>query len=145
ALATLIAARARYSADLSALLPRHASAGEQALLEQVRSGPAARLLIAAVRGADPDTRAHVALAMGAALRGDSAFVSVSNGDSATLTRDREFLFAHRYALSPDVNPERFSVPGLHAAVADSIEALASPEGMLLKPLFSEDPTGELLG
>ena len=34
--------------------------------------------------------------------------------------------------------------GLHAAIGDSLDALASPEGLLLKPLFPRDPTGELL-
>ena len=50
--AAAIAARARYSADLSAFLPAHPSATQRALIEQLRSGPAARLIIAAIGGAE---------------------------------------------------------------------------------------------
>jgi predicted exporter len=142
--AAVIAARARYSADLSALLPEHPSAPQRALIEQLRTGPAARLIIAAIGGADAATRAQVSVQLAQALRANPQFVSASNGDGATLAREREFLFTHRYLLSPAVTAQRFSVAGLHAAVAASLEALASPEGPLVKPLFARDPTGELL-
>ena len=142
--AAAIAARARYSADLSAFLPAHPSATQRALIEQLRSGPAARLIIAAIGGADTATRAQVSGQLAQALRSDPQFVSVSNGDAAMLARDREFLFAHRYVLSAAVTAPRFSVQGLHAAIAASLEALASPEGPLLKSLFPQDPTGELV-
>lgn len=142
--AALIAARAHYSADLSAFLPRSPSATQQLLVEQLREGPAARLILVAISGADAGTRARVSMALGQALRADPAFASVSNGAAQTLEHDRTFLFQHRYLLSEAVTPARFSVPGLHQAILDSLQALASPEGPLLKPLFARDPTGELL-
>ena len=142
--AAVIATRARYSADLSALLPEHPSTSQRALIEQLRTGPAARLIIAAIGGADAATRAQVSVQLAQALRGNPQFVSVSNGDGVTLAREREFLFTHRYLLSPAVTAQRFSVEGLHAAIAASLEALASSEGPLVKPLFAQDPTGELL-
>ncbi len=144
-LAAVIAARAHYTADLSAFLPKAPSAAQQVLVEQLREGPAARLIIAAIDGADPGTRAAVSAALALALRGAPAFASVSNGDAASLERDRTFLFTHRYLLSEAVTPARFSVAGLHAAIAASLDALASPEGPLIKPLFAQDPSGELLG
>ena len=58
--------------------------------------------------------------------------------------DRELLFAHRYALSPAVTPERFTAAGLHDAIAESIDLLASPAGLLLKSLLPRDPTGEIV-
>src|SRR2546421_1723660 len=67
------------------------------------------------------------------------------GDAARLERDREFLFRHRYLLSAHVTRERFTAGGLRAAIGDSLDRLASPEGLLVKPLFARDPTGELLG
>jgi predicted exporter len=142
--AAVIAARAHYSADLSAFLPRSPTATQQRLVEQLREGPAARLLLVAISGADAVTRARVSVELGRALRVDPAFASVSNGDAQTLERDRAFLFRHRYLLSETVTPARFTARGLHAAIAGSLEALASPEGFLLKPLFAQDPTGELL-
>lgn len=142
--AAIIAVRTTYTADLSAFLPRQASAAQRLLVEQLREGPAAHLIIAAIEGADAATRAQVSIALAARLRSDRAFVSVTNGDAAELQRDREFLFAHRYQLSAEVTPGRFSVPGLRAAITDSLDALASPAGLLLKPLFTRDPTGEVL-
>jgi predicted exporter len=142
--AALIAARAHYSADLSAFLPRSPTATQQLLVEQLREGPAARLILVAIGGADAGARARVSMALGRALRTDPAFASVSNGEAQTLERDRAFLFQHRYLLSEAVTPEHFTVLGLHEAIVGSLQALASSEGPLLKPLFAHDPTGELL-
>ena len=144
-IALLIVARANYTADLSAFLPRRASATQRLLVEQLREGPAAHLIIVAIEGSDASTRALVSSAVAARLRSDPAFLGVSNGDAAQLERDREFLFEHRYLLSAEVTPERFTASGLHAAISDSLDLLASPEGFLLKPLFSRDPTGETVG
>jgi predicted exporter len=140
-----IVARATYTADLSAFLPRRASATQRLLVEQLREGPAAHLVFAAIGGGAAGARAQVSAALAAMLRRDSAFIAVNNGDGAQLQRDRQYLFEHRYLLSAKVTPQRFTVSGLHAALADSLDALASPEGLLLKPLFTRDPTGELLG
>jgi predicted exporter len=142
--AALIAARAHYSADLSAFLPRSPTATQQLLVEQLREGPAARLILVAIGGADAGARARVSMALGRALRTDPAFASVSNGEAQTLERDRAFLFQHRYLLSEAVTPAHFTVPALHEAIVGSLQALASSEGPLLKPLFAHDPTGELL-
>jgi predicted exporter len=64
--------------------------------------------------------------------------------SLNTERDRIFLFDHRYLLSPAVTPERFSADGLHAALSDSIDLLASPAGLLVKSLLPRDPTGEMV-
>jgi predicted exporter len=72
------------------------------------------------------------------------FVSVQNGEAGSQDADRAFLFKHRYLLSPAISPERFTVAGLQAAIANSIDLLASPAGMMLKPMLARDPTGELI-
>ena len=43
-----------------------------------------------------------------------------------------------------MTPARFSVDGLHAALSDSIDLLASPAGLLVKSLLPRDPTGEMV-
>src|SRR5690606_8626726 len=40
-------------------------------------------------------------------------------------------------------PEHFSVQGLHAAIEESIDLLASPAGLLIKDMLPQDPTGEM--
>ena len=143
-IAAAIVARATYTADLSAFLPRSPSATQRLLIEQLRTGPAARLILVALEGADARTRARLSVQLARQLRSDPRFIAVNNGDAASLERDREFLFRHRYLLSATVTPQRFTVTGLHAAIGDSLDLLASPEGALVKPLFTRDPTGETL-
>ena len=143
-LAAILVVRARYTADLSAFLPRRATATQRLLVEQLREGPAAHLIIAAVSGGDPATRAEVSRQIAARLRTDPAFLAIENGDEAELQRDREFLFAHRYLLSSRVTPERFSASGLHEAIGEALDVLASAAGPLVKPLFLRDPTLEML-
>ena len=143
-IAAAVVARATYTADLSAFLPRRASATQRLLVEQLRNGPAAHLMIAAIDGSDEASRARVSLRVAARLRADPAFVSLVNGDATQSARDREFLFQHRYLLSSSVTPARFTARGLRAAIEASLAELASPAGALLKPLFVRDPTGEML-
>ncbi len=142
--AGVIAARTHYSTDLSAFLPRSPTATQRLLVEQLREGPAARLIIAAIEGGDPTVRAQVSVEMSARLRENLDFSVVNNGDAASVERDRRFLFEQRYVLSDAMRPEHFTPSGLREAIGSSIDSLASPEGPLLKPLFPHDPTGELL-
>ena len=72
------------------------------------------------------------------------FVYVNNGAQERMQADAEFLFAHRYLLSPGVTAERFSVAGLRAALEEDLALLASPAGTLLGRVLPRDPTGELL-
>ena len=143
-LAAIVVGRASYTADLSAFLPRRASGTQRLLVEQLREGPAAHLIVAAIAGADADTRAAVSRQMADRLRADPAILAIDNGDAAQLQRDREFLFEHRYLLSPRVTPERFTANGLHAAIGAGLDVLGSSAGPLVKPLFLRDPTLETL-
>jgi predicted exporter len=143
--AALLVARASYTADLSAFLPRSPTATERLLVQQLREGLAARLIMVAIGGADPHTRAQVAAGLAQRLRADAAFVAVNDGDAAGSAATAELLFEHRYLLSDLVTPQRFSVAGLHAAIGDSLDLLGSPEGLLFKSRFTRDPTGEMPG
>src|SRR5579859_7698145 len=143
AFAALVVARARYITDLSAFLPADPTPVQQLLVDQLRDGPASRLILIALEQGDAADRARLSASMMERLRKDSQFTSVNNGD-APGQRDREFLFQHRYLLSEAVNPERFSAAGLNAAIRETIDNLASPAGLLFKSLLPRDPTGELL-
>ena len=142
--AAVVVIRARYITDLSAFLPDKPTATQQLLVDQLRDGPASRLILIAIEGADADTRAKLSRTLAAALRRDPRFARVENGEPVTEQSDREFLFSHRYLLSDQVDAQRFSAQGLHEAIGDSIADLASPTGLLFKSLLPRDPTGELL-
>ena len=143
-IAALVVVRARYITDLSAFLPDKPTPAQQLLVDQLRDGPASRLILIAIEGADAATRAQVSRSLAAALRRDPRFVRVDNGEPVSEQADREFLFQHRYLLSDEVGAQRFSAQGLHAAIMDTIDDLASPTGLLFKSLLPRDPTGELL-
>src|SRR5258707_9561753 len=98
-LASIIVARARYITDLSAFLPAKPTPAQQLLVDQLRDGPASRLILIAIEGGDAGTRARVSVAAASRLRRDPQFSSVQNGEPVTAERDREFLFQHRYLLS----------------------------------------------
>src|SRR6202167_5029985 len=137
ALSALVIAHARYSADLSAFLPRSPSASQQLLVQQLQDGLASRLILVGIEGgADAAARARASSALAARLRALPEFVSVSNGEAASEDRDREFLYQHRYQLSAALTPERFSADGLRAAIGDNLELMAGPEGLLAKSLFA---------
>ncbi len=116
AAAVLVLVRARYSADLSAFLPRTPSPSQQLLVEQLRDGLASRLVLIGIEGGDARARAAASLALAQALRTSGAFASVSDGAAPDAERDRAFLFAHRYVLSNAVNAARFGTDGLRAAI-----------------------------
>ncbi len=140
----IIISRSQFTADLSAFLPKNPTPAQQLLLEQIRDGLASRLILVGIEGADATTRATLSKQIARHLRSDPAFVNVNNGESVSAERDRAYLFSNRYLLSPLVTPARFSVGGLHAALSDSIDLLASPAGLLVKSLLPRDPSGEMV-
>jgi predicted exporter len=142
--AAIMVIRARYITDLSAFLPDKPTPTQQLLVDQLRDGPASRLILIAIEGADAATRTQLSHKLSAALRLDPRFSRIDNGEPVTEQVDREFLFKHRYLLSDAVSAQRFSAQGLHAAIADTVDDLASPAGLLFKSLLPRDPTGELL-
>jgi predicted exporter len=143
-LAAAIAAHARYIADLSAFLPAKPTPAQRLLVDQLRSGPASRLILIALQGGDAAMRARLAAAMAARLRTEREFSSVNDGEDATADRDRDFLFERRYVLSEAVTPQRFTPAGLRSALEETLADLASPEELLIKSLTPRDPTGETM-
>jgi len=144
AFAAVVVARAHYITDLSGFLPAHPTPTQQLLVDQLRDGPASRLILIAIEQGDAASRARVSIGLTERLRKDPAFASVNNGEAVAGQRDREFLFQHRYLLSETVNAQRFTAAGLSGAIRETIDNLASPAGLLFKSLLPRDPTGELL-
>ena len=138
----LVIVNTRFVADLSAFMPRTPDARQQMLIEQLRDGIIARLILVGIEGGDAAERARLSRALAAPLRQDPAFIGVQNGEASIEARDRSWFFDNRYLLSPAVTPEHFSSEGLHAAIRRSVEGLAGNAGLLLKKILPRDPTGE---
>lgn len=139
-----IISRTTITTDLSAFLPRNPTAEQQLLMDQLRDGLASRLILVGIEGEDAPVRARLSKQTAQRLRTDPAFISVNNGEAVNTERDRAYLFNNRYLLSPAVTPDHFTVSGLKAALAESIDLLASPAGLMVKSLLPNDPTGEMV-
>jgi predicted exporter len=135
--------RANFTADLSAFLPRSPSPTQQVLVDQLRDGLASRLILIGIDGGYESTRAALSRRVAATLRADPQFAAVHNGAGENDARDEQFMFAHRYVLSPAVTPQHFTEQGLHDALGESLDLLTSSAGLIAKDLLPRDPTGEV--
>lgn len=140
----LVIHQTRFVSDLSAFMPKTPNARQQLLVDQLRDGAVARLVMMGIEGGDAPERARLSRAFALELQKTGLFLSVQNGHDETQERDRTYFFENRYVLSPAVTPARFETEGLHAAISSSIEALSGDAGMTIKRLFARDPTGETL-
>jgi len=144
AAALWVVVHAHYITDLSAFLPAKPTPEQRLLVDQLRDGSASRLILIAIEDGDAETRSRISLRMAHRLRLDNDFSRVDDGEPISAERDREYLFNHRYLLSGAVTPQRFSIAGLRAAIAETVENLVSSAGFLPKSLVTHDPTGEML-
>ena len=135
--------QARYTADLSAFLPRSPDAEQRLLIEQLHSGVAARTLMVGIDGGSEAQRAQASRVLAAQLRQGGLFEQVNNGERLDWQATGELLVRHRYQLSPAVTPQRFTAEGLREAVDETLSLLGTPAGQIVKPLLERDPTGEV--
>lgn len=144
ALGAIVVARAHFTADLSAFLPATPSATQRLLVAQLKDGPASRIVLVAIEGADAAERARLSAALARRLRADPHLRAVQNGDAGENPADQDYVFRHRYLLSHRVDAAFFTSAALHARIAESVDLLGSPMGLMAKDLFARDPTGETL-
>jgi len=137
-----ITVRTHYVADLSAFLPSAPTAEQAVLLDQLRTGVAARLVLIGIEGGTAEERGNASQQLAQTLRASSLFESVSNGDHSQYQGTAKFLFDHRYLLSPAVDAQRFTADGLRAGIDDTVALLGTPAGAMIKPVILRDPTGE---
>ena len=139
-----ISARTNYVADLSAFLPSTPSAEQAVLLDQLRGGIAARLLLIGIEGGTAQQRGAASLQLAKALRQSGGFDAVHNGDNSGFEATGKFLFEHRYLLSPAVDAQRFTAAGLRAGIDEATSLLGTPAGAAVKAVILRDPTGETI-
>lgn len=139
-----VTSQARFTADMSAFLPATPTDAQRLLVEQLQQGGISRTFLLAIKGGTPESRGVASDRLKKRLREDPAFATVQNGSREDLERARRHLFAHRYLLSPAIDPAHFSTEGLTAEIDASIERLNSPLGDMMVELFPRDPTGAML-
>jgi predicted exporter len=144
ALCALQIAHTRFSADLSAFLPAAPDARQRVLIDQLKSGVAARTLLIGIDGGTREQRAAASRALAQRLRDSGAFDQVLNGEHDALAAIGRWVFEHRYAISPAIDAQRFRADGLRDAIDDTLSLLGTPAGAAIKPILDRDPTGETL-
>jgi predicted exporter len=141
----LIILHTPFAADMSAFLPRSANPAQGVLVDQLKDGAASRIMLIGIEGAPSETLAALSKALAAKLRADPKIGLVNNGEDLGQSADQNYLWENRYLLSPGTRPERFTAPGLKAALQDDLDRLGTPMGLILKESLPADPTGALLG
>ncbi|MBA1149594.1 hypothetical protein H0Z60_21345, partial [Ectothiorhodospiraceae bacterium WFHF3C12] len=129
--------------DLTLFLPPAATPVQHLVLDQLREGPAARVILAAVDGGDADASARLTRALGRALRRDPAFQAVYTGEAGAATAGVAALDRHRYLLSARMDDAEAFDPArlrehfraIHAQLTGAVPA--DPARL------QRDPTGEL--
>ncbi|MDB5361915.1 MAG: hypothetical protein JWO51_3212 [Rhodospirillales bacterium] len=143
ALSIGIILRVPFTTDMSAFLPRSPEPTQQVLVDQLRDGVASRLILVGFEGAPTATLAAVSRLVADALKPLPDFSLIDNGTGVSQA-DQDYIWNHRYLLSEDVTPERFTAAGLRQALDQDLQLLSSGMAPLLKGSIGPDPTGETL-
>ena len=130
--------------DFAAFLPPSTTPEERLLIAQLRDGLVSRLMLVALEGADEQTLAKTSRKLAQRLGRAPEFEYAANGSLDQFVAQGEVLMRHRYALSPDITAQKFTVPALRAALEDQLTQMASPFAALSRSIMARDPTGELL-
>lgn len=130
--------------DLSFFQPRSPSRVSQLAIEQVRSGPASRLILLGVSGPPSSEAARLSRALVEELAGSDSFSRVANGADVFDEEAFQFLFDRRYLLGPAIDRDAFTGEALKIAIAASLQRLAGFSGYAMGDLLPADPTGRFL-
>jgi predicted exporter len=140
----LVIGNSRFTADMSAFMPRDPTPTQKVMVEQLRDGVVSRLILIGVEGAPAPALAQVSKNMAARLRTSPELAAVNNGEQTGMEKDFELLQRNRYLLSDAVTHERFSAQGLRDSLNGYLDLLASPMSGMVQSVLPTDPSGELI-
>ncbi|MEJ2654520.1 MAG: MMPL family transporter [Acidihalobacter sp.] len=143
ALAGIFTARVHVDSSLNAFLPRAHSPDQRLLLDQLRSGPAARLVLIGIRGTDAQQLPALSRGLAAKLATNKRFLRVANGSAGAFRHSGDLLLRYRYLLAPTPRQHPYSAAALHADLQARLGELASPASAWFSQLLPRDPTGAL--
>ncbi|TFH46971.1 MAG: hypothetical protein E4H01_09080, partial [Lysobacterales bacterium] len=129
--------------DMTSFMPRAATPVQRLLMNELREGPVARLMLITLSGAPRERLAMVSKQVAASLRAGGLFVRIANGEQVVDEAERAQLFSYRYLLSPAVDAEAFSAESLRAALQTRLRELASPVPSFDRRWLARDPTAEM--
>jgi predicted exporter len=127
-------------ADMADFLPPGETPAARLLIDELRSGAAASLLLVGIEGAPAEDLARISGSLAEGLRASGLFL-VGNGSEGFAEEAQAFLFAHRYLLSSATKPEAFTVQNLRARLHSLLEQLTGSAAPLAKRIGFADPIG----
>lgn len=141
ALTATAAVRIHVDSSLSAFLPRAHSADQRLLIDQLSSGPAARLVLIGIQGPSPRELPALSRALAAKLSANAHFQRVANGVAGAFEHSADLLLRYRYLLAPRQTSHPFDAKNLHADLQARLGELLSPASAWFSRLLPRDPTG----
>lgn len=129
--------------DLRSFMPSPRNADQRVLMDEIGDGPASRLLLMAVAGAPNGTLAQLSKELVHALRADTRFKQVLDGDESATQLDPTLL-PYRYLLSPTLDHAQFDEAFLREQLEERLQDLGSPAASALEDILPRDPTLETL-
>ncbi len=130
--------------DMADFLPAGRTEGARLMVQQLRSGAAASLILAGIEAAPPAELARISREMAAGLNRSGLFAVVGNGEHGLDRSDEQFLFARRYLLSPVTTAHAFETPALRGDLERLLQELQSAAAPLAQRYGLADPPGAFL-
>jgi predicted exporter len=127
--------------DLSFFQPAALSETSQLAVEQVRSGPASRLVLIALEGVPAPHLADLSKSLVHGLNASLAFRHAANGANELDEGAIAFLVENRYLLGPAPDPGEFTEASLRGSLEKALADLGTFSGLATADLLPRDPTG----
>ncbi|SNB66788.1 Predicted exporter [Arboricoccus pini] len=127
--------------DMAAFLPPGGTAAQRFLIEQLREGPAATLILVGLEGAPEAELAGLSRTMAGDLAADPHFKLVANGATGLDGSEQTFLFRYRYLLSARTSSGAFESSSLHGDLTRLLGELSGAGGMMAARFGLSDPIG----
>lgn len=134
--AAILFTRLELSFDLSAFLPGETTLQHDILVEQIRKGPASRLMIIGIGGAPAEELAEHSDTLKQELAASPLFANVLNGEFPEDTAEIPEPVASHVLLMRDID---YSAASLHDAVQSRLRDLAFGGGTSFLQLVASDP------
>lgn len=127
--------------DIVDFLPSGRSEATRLMLQELRSGAAANLILVGVEGASVPELARLSRTMTGELARSDLFSFVAAGDTEPDPAAEQLLFTRRYLLSPVVTSDAFTADALHRDFRQLLRQLQSSMAPLAQRYGLADPVG----
>jgi predicted exporter len=127
--------------DLSFFQPGVPSRISELAIDQVRSGPASRVILVGISGGASSDLARLSRSLVQGLSASNQFRRVANGANQLDEASLRFLFENRYLLGPALDAADFTSDAMRRSITSALGKLSGLSGYAFGDLLPSDPTG----